>query len=63
MYKDFDLEKVYDLVFNSNISGWEIEKSVGFNRSTMARLRSGKTSFEKLTLQNLLKLKEFSDKK
>lgn len=59
LYEDFDLTAIHRLIFDGDISGWQIEKETGFSRTTVARLRNGKTDFEKLTLKNLLRLKQF----
>lgn len=48
-------------VINSDVPAYQIQQSTGINRSQISRIRNGEQTFEKLSLERVLKLAEIFD--
>lgn len=54
-----NLMEIKELIFNSGISGYEIEKFNGVSRSLLSKVRRGKIDLESLSLRTLIRLQTF----
>lgn len=57
-----DTKKIKTLL-DSSVSGWNIEKSTGISRNTIAEMRHGRRQIENVRLETAIKLTEFADDK
>lgn len=49
-------EKIKDILYNSRISGHELSKGTGINKSMISRYRNGKYKLENMTLSTARKI-------
>ena len=54
-----NLKEIKDLIFESNITAYEIEKQTGVFRTTISNLRNNKVKLEDTKLFTLIKLQEY----
>ena len=52
-------EKIKDILYNSRISGHELSKSTGINKSMISRYRNGKYKLENMTLSTAKKILDY----
>ena len=49
-------EKIKNILYNSRISGHELSKEIGINKSMISRYRNGKYKLENMTLATAKKI-------
>lgn len=54
-----NLKEIKDLIFESNITAYEIEKQTGVFRTTISNLRNNKVNLEDTKLFTIIKLQEY----
>lgn len=52
-------EKIKNILYNSRISGHELSKSTGINKSMISRYRSGKYKLGNMTLATARKILDY----
>ena len=52
-------EKIKDILYNSRISGHELSKETGINKSMISRYRNGKYKLENMTLATARKILDY----
>lgn len=52
-------EKIKDILYNSRISGHELSKNTGINKSMISRYRSGKYKLKNMTLATARKILDY----
>lgn len=52
-------EKIKAILYNSRISGHELSKKTGINKSMISRYRSGKCKLENMTLATTRKILDY----
>lgn len=52
-------EKIRDILYNSRISGHELSKETGINKSMISRYRNGKYKLENMTLATARKILDY----
>lgn len=52
-------EKIKDILYNNRISGHELSKSTGINKSMISRYRNGKYKLENMTLATAKKILDY----
>lgn len=58
-----DIDRIKTVLYDTNISGYQIERATGISRTSIHKYRSGKNDFRNITLDTLIKLAAFDKRK
>lgn len=56
-----DIERIKTILYDTSISGGEIERITGVSRVIVHKYRTGKNDFNNITLDTLLKLSKYDN--